>query len=858
MLPIEKILTLVNQDRIPAWWKHCVRLTLMKGSISDQAFELLYKIAQMETGLIEKNEIFDAFNKAVSSVGFEAEESTVTIDSLGPVNNVSALLKDQILTFSTKGMTVVYGDNGVGKSSYSKILKQACLTRGDIPQVAGNIFSGNTEIPSAEIKISINGEKQEPLQWLVNGQSNDHLKTIRVFDSHSATHYVAKEGAIKYKPAGLHILDELTKACQYIMKEVNSDIQSIQIITKLPELRAETLAGKFSSQISYSTTVDEIEQHCATEEEVEQLELLRTQVIEYKLKTSEQLRKDLSSIRKRLEPLSNSLQIFSDTVSDTLLSELKTAYDDHKTKSAAAETLRESTLSNLPLENVGGILWKSMWDAAESFILQDNTEKNFPMESEDNCPLCLQSIDNIAAARIKSFHDFIKDKTQQQAAQSKSLYKQKVKLIDEHSFSIETYTAVLDEVEDIQKNSKEAIIALCLQLSERKTEACKDEPNFDNEKLNTSILDWLKEHITILLEQEKAIKDDESLAKILLDLNNTIIEIEDKKVFSENKLNYISEISRLLKLKQLNDIRKMTATRSITQLSSSINQDSVTGVLVNAFEKELKDLGFSFFSVEAKTRGAKGNQLFKLKLGNANANNVVDIASEGEQKCLALAGFLSEIYADNRNSAVIFDDPVNSLDHRWRRKFAKRLATESQTRQIIVFTHDITFLKMLEEFTNGEATIRALTRNGKYSGQVLERPPWDTLRTKSRIGTIKQRLTQLRKMYFEGSHDSYSDGTKQLYGKMREAWERLIEELLIYEVVQRFDRRIQSQRLRHLIDIEQKDLDIIETAMTKCSTFLDGHDNASEFGVDIPPPDEVEADIAALDNYFIELKKRRK
>ncbi len=46
--------------------------------------------------------------------------------------------------------------------------------------------------------------------------------------------------------------------------------------------------------------------------------------------------------------------------------------------------------------------------------------------------------------------------------------------------------------------------------------------------------------------------------------------------------------------------------------------------------------------------------------------------------------------------------------------------------------------------------------------------------------------------------------------------------------------------------------------MTKCSTFLDDHDNASEFGLDIPPPDEVEADIAALDNYFIELKKRRK
>ena len=38
----------------------------------------------------------------------------------------------------------------------------------------------------------------------------------------------------------------------------------------------------------------------------------------------------------------------------------------------------------------------------------------------------------------------------------------------------------------------------------------------------------------------------------------------------------------------------------------------------------------------------------------------------------------------------------------------------------------------------------------------------DTLRTKSRIGTIKQGLIQLRKIHDDGSHDSYSDGKTRI------------------------------------------------------------------------------------------------
>ena len=44
--------------------------------------------------------------------------------------NVNALAENQELPFSPQGMTIIYGNNGAGKSGYVKILKAACRARG--------------------------------------------------------------------------------------------------------------------------------------------------------------------------------------------------------------------------------------------------------------------------------------------------------------------------------------------------------------------------------------------------------------------------------------------------------------------------------------------------------------------------------------------------------------------------------------------------------------------------------------------------------------------------------------------------------------------------------------------------------
>lgn len=172
-----------------------------------------------------------------------------------------------------------------------------------------------------------------------------------------------------------------------------------------------------------------------------------------------------------------------------------------------------------------------------------------------------------------------------------------------------------------------------------------------------------------------------------------------------------------------------------------------------------------------------------------------------------------------------------------------------------MFTHDLPFMKMVEEAAD-EITIRAVTRNNSVTGIPLDMPPWDALKTKDRIGLLKNSLVRCRQAANE-SIDEYKVQAGFIYGKMRETWERLIEEWLIRGVVERFNREVKTQSCRYLTDISELDVRTINSAMTKCSTYMHGHDMAEEVTGAFPEVDELERDVADLEAYFNSLKKRR-
>src|SRR4051794_38794698 len=50
-----------------------------------------------------------------------SDDITVTLSALRSCEGVNALTEDQDLSFAATGLTVVYGDNGSGKSGYARL-----------------------------------------------------------------------------------------------------------------------------------------------------------------------------------------------------------------------------------------------------------------------------------------------------------------------------------------------------------------------------------------------------------------------------------------------------------------------------------------------------------------------------------------------------------------------------------------------------------------------------------------------------------------------------------------------------------------------------------------------------------------
>ena len=97
-----------------------------------------------------------------------------------------------------------------------------------------------------------------------------------------------------------------------------------------------------------------------------------------------------------------------------------------------------------------------------------------------------------------------------------------------------------------------------------------------------------------------------------------------------------------------------------------------------------------------------------------------------------------------------------------------------------------------------------------------------------------------------------------LYGLLRETWERAVEEVLLNNTVRRFEFDVRTRRLGVLTDINQTDVDIIDAGMAKSSRFLAGHDTPRAGAEPMPAPEEINADIIALENSVKAVRTRRR
>jgi len=82
--------------------------------------------------------------------------------------------------------------------------------------------------------------------------------------------------------------------------------------------------------------------------------------------------------------------------------------------------------------------------------------------------------------------------------------------------------------------------------------------------------------------------------------------------------------------------------------------------------------------------------------------------------------------------------------------------------------------------------------------------------------------------------------------------------VLLGGVVERYRPSVQTRRLAPLSDITETDCKTVETAMTKCSTWLPGHDKAPAARAPVPGAAELKKDIEAAEAWVKTIRDCRK
>jgi energy-coupling factor transporter ATP-binding protein EcfA2 len=852
-----------SQDR-PAWQREALRRLVLNGELTDEDINALVEICKSGHGLAEQR---DTVPIAKEHIPNQTAGAPVSLVSIFHHRGVNALAEDQTLKFGS-GLTVVYGDNGAGKTGYIRILKNACRARSP-EKILGNVVSGTTPLtPIVAIKYKV-GAEPDPREW-AGGNEDEFVSRVSVFDTQCAAVYLTEKTDVAFRPFGLDLFDKLVKACKAIRTKLESEQRALGTNTltavhaTIPE---GTAAAKFLANVSSLTKPEAVQAVTQlTPEEEARLALLEKSLLDLQTNDPEKLIQQLNVRAGRIQMLIRHLKEVESALANDALKAVFEARTDGRRKSEEAKRLREATFPQGLLQGTGTDAWTVLWESARRFSQeQAYPDKVFPVVGDGaQCVLCQQNLDHAAAHRLKQFEDFVASTVERELRQIRDTFARRRKAFADLKMTTEAVDETLKEIR-IEHEAVANAIGVALASNEKRRGAVLSALTEDKDLAAdcaalvpvTAEAEGLLAQINERIKTLRTSANDQTRKSMTAEAQ----ELRARKLLAAHQQTILDDIERRKKYAAYGLCIDDTKTQAITAKSTAVTKAVVSQKLKQSFQDELVKLSFRHVEVELKELGgADGVFYHKLVLSRAPGVELPKVVSEGEQRCLSIAAFFAELSTADDPSGIVFDDPVSSLDFQWRNDVARRLVQESKTRQVIVFTHDVVFLLSLRQYAEemGVGLLDQHVRHqSKGAGVCAEELPWVALPVKKKIGYLNNCWQTADKLSRDGHQDAYEKEAKYLYGLLREAWERALEEVLLCGVVERYRPGVQTQQIAQIADISPEDCRAIETAMAKCSTWLPGHDKAAAARAPVPAPAELKADIEALANWVATIRKRR-
>jgi hypothetical protein len=844
---------------LPDWESDALHRLFMKKTLAETDLEDLYTMLKAEHGI---SDIRGRKPTRLTDEQVPAQPSSqndVKLIALKNLCNVNRIAPNQRLVFNRDGMTIVYGDNGSGKSGYSRVLKRACRARYQGEDILPNAFLPRSQIGTSEAVFEFEsmGTVQE-FTWK-DGQSAPHeLSTLSVFDSLCARSYLDDEGEFSYMPYGFGMLKGLADVCAKLKEMTDKELSSSSVdIADFADLNGDTKVGKLIGGLSYATKPEQVEAlSVLSAEELSQMAELESRLNEGNpQEKAQQLRLLSSRITRAAQSITKNLT----AIDDQAVSHLHTLVSNYETaKMAAALAAKGFIDDHSLLPGTGGAAWKALFEAARGFSIGAYTDKKFPLLGPmDRCPLCQQPLAE-GSERLQRFEKFVQADTEKTLSQRKQDLEEAFSALKTQTGTFDIDSELYDElascdetlsadVHAFEQALKARLVAMESATVSKQWDTIVTLPETPGGRLGV-LAKKLAEDAQLLTE----LAGEEARKKAQSQLG----ELKARVRLAERKTAVLKAIERLCLQKKLKDCLPEVKTNAISVKSTELIEKVISKELADVLNDEYKKLGVDRLHVSPKSRTDRGKGYNKLVLDLPQAHSPGEILSEGEQRAIALGSFLAEIKISGNSNGIIFDDPVSSLDHRHREQVARRLVAEAKDRQVIIFTHDLYFMNLLieESEKNGTPYLpESLSSNHEGFGIADVDIPFEGMNTKKRVAYLKNKQSASKKFFESDDVREYKKETSELYRELRDAWERAVEEVLFQSVVLRFRKSIETRRLTGVV-VTEDDYATVDQWMKKCSNYA--HDQALLGGTEMPRPEEVLDDINALESWRASTDKR--
>lgn len=843
----------------PKWQRDALRRLLIKGRLDETDTSDL-------TSLCKRRGQGATVLTAEHLPDPEAASATLNLKTIRGVENVNALKPNEILSFDKKGLTVVYGDNGAGKSGYARILKQVCRSRAPANQngILPNIHAESTGQQQAVIEYVSNGQNR-CTKWTVDHTDDTALSIIGIFDRNTANVHVENANDVAYTPMPMRVLEQLAEVCRQVNQSIKQEIQDLKSLTpqiiRRPQCSDNTMVGKLIAGLGEQTKERDV-RALATLNDAEKARLA---TLQGDIGTDSHNKAiQIKALKDRLAAFGKKLEALQKAVDDEQIVRLMTLYRSYQTARAAAEAAAGNLFANEPLPDIGTEVWRALWEAARRYSDERAyPDESFPFTGKDSrCVLCQQELSDEAAGRLKRFEDFVRNDTQQKENTAGEKYRTALAEISRADVTIADSRAAIalirDELNDdvLAETARRSAVTLKWRMR-----AIRRNLTLANLTDFPTVEPWpadaiaahdvnLSERISALLAENES----EERRRI----RTEFAELKDREWLATLQDDVIAEIGRRKMRTMLEETLKDTTTNRITTKSREIAERLVTNALRERFTDEVDRMGLSAMKIELREGQANyGVPHFKVSLIENPEAPVGEVLSEGEHRCAALAAFLAELATTESRSAIVFDDPVSSLDHLRRKSVAYRLADEGKTRQVIVFTHDIAFLFLLDQACremNAQITFRSVSRNENHAGLVQQDPPARAQPLDKVIGSLQKQLDHKKRYYENGEHDQWEQTVDGLQTRLRVTWERAVEEALS-PVFKRLSDKVETSGLAKVTVLTKDDCNKMREAYRRCSPLL--HSAPEALNRPTPTPEDIQAEITTLRNWVGDIKQRQ-